>query len=162
MQIREAELKDVPAIVEIWKEFLKDHDSIILENNEKLKPHIIRRNNAPELYKDFITKHINSEEGAIFLAEKENIILGYTLVYIKENIPVFEIEKTGYFSDLYVKKEYRRQGISTKLKEKALEWFKKKGMEYASIALYPDNPLAHSIYKKWGFFDYHVEMRKRI
>jgi len=53
-----------------------------------------------------------------------------------------------------------------KLKKKytvnAIKWFKKKGMKFVSLGMYPDNKDAHSIYEKWGFFDYHLDMRKEI
>ena len=84
------------------------------------------------------------------------------MVFIKDNIPIFELKELGYFSDLYVKKQFRKLGISSKLRDEAIKWFKKKKMKYISIALYPDNKFAHSVYKKWGFMDYHIEMRREI
>jgi hypothetical protein len=31
-----------------------------------------------------------------------------------------------------------------------------------SLPVYNDKPDAHAIYKKWGFFDYYIEMRKEL
>lgn len=162
IRIRKATLKDVSLIVDLWKEFMKVHDKIVLQKNKKLVPYNKRLNNAHLIYKKFVAENLTSGKGAVFIAEVDKEVAGYSLIFIKDNIPVFELKRYGYFSDLYVRKEFRRKGISSQLVKRGIKWFKKKGIKHVSIALYSDNEYAHSIYKKWGFFDYHVDMRKKI
>jgi len=75
---------------------------------------------------------------------------GYMMIFIKKNIPLFKLIRFGYISDLYLKKEARGMGLSSQLKDIAIKWFRKKGIRYISIAVYPGNNVAHSIYKRWG------------
>ncbi len=65
-------------------------------------------------------------------------------------------------SDLYVKKGFRGMGIASAFKKEAFRWFRKKGVKYASIMFFVGNERAHKIYNKWGFFDFHMEMRAPI
>ncbi|MEW6295223.1 MAG: GNAT family N-acetyltransferase [Candidatus Diapherotrites archaeon] len=161
IKIRRANLDDAKKIVGLWKEFM-EYLNDLLKRNPKLKPWIELKKNSHSIFRKFLKKNLKSKNSAVFLAEMDGMPAGYTLIFIKENIPIYKLEKFGYISDLFVKKEFRGKNISSKLKEKAIEWFKKKGLKHASIALWSDNTKAHSIYKKWGFFDQHIEMRKKL
>jgi len=160
--IRKANLNDVKVIVNLWQEFMKNHDKIVTKENSKLKTYVARKETAAENYREFVSGHISSENGAVFLAEVGGVAAGFTLAYIKDEIPVFKIEKIGYVSDLFVKEEFRGIKVSSKLMKSLIKWFKEKGMKHISLGIYSDNKLAHSIYEKWGFFDYRMEMRKEI
>jgi len=93
-------------------------------------------------------------DGVVFIAEVDGKTAGFSLVFVKDEIPIFEIEKYGYISDLYVKEEFRGKGVSSNLKEAAVEWCKNKGLKHVSIAVYSDNKFAHDLYNQRGFFDY--------
>ena len=161
MNIREASIKDISLIVDLWKEFMTYHDDIVREN-PKLKEQLLMRKEAAENFWGFIEKNIKSDNSVVHIAEVDGEPAGYSLIYIKENIPVYKLESTGYLSDLFVRKKFRSLGISSALKDNAIKWFKNKGIKYLSIQVYSYNDKARSIYKKWGFYDFHVEMRREI
>ncbi len=160
MEIKEADSKDAPKIVDLWLEFMKEHDDIVLNKNPKLKKFTIKDKEMKRVYKKFLGANIRSKSGTAFIAKENNAIAGYTLVLLKDEIPIFKNKKIGYISDLYVKKGFRKQGISSKLKDKAVQWLTKKDVKFISLSVYSANNAAHSIYKKWGFIDYKIEMRK--
>jgi GNAT superfamily N-acetyltransferase len=162
MIIRKAKLSDAPAILELWKEFIKYHSEVLIKKEKRLIPHLKNKKDAPELFLKYVKKCIRSKNYLINVAEDGNKLIGYSLLQIRNTIPIFKIEKTGHFCDLFVKKEYRGKKISSKFKEEAIKWFEKKGVKYLSIQVYPGNEHAHNIYKNWGFFDYHIEMRRKI
>ena len=162
MKIRKAKLKDVTKIVNLWKEFMKNHDELVIKVDKKQKPYTEKKTDASSKFKKFIEKNIRSRNGIIYISEVDRRLVGYLLAYIKENIPIFKIDKLGYISDLFVKKEFRGLGVSSKLKEEVFKWFKKKKVKYASISADSRNKYAHSIYKKWSFVDYHIEMRRKL
>jgi len=162
MIIKEATLDDIPRIVDLWIEFMKEHDNLIINENPKLKEFEVKDKNMGESYKEFLKSHIESPDGIVFIVQENEEIVGYALLFIKDEIPIYQNKKIGYASDLYVKKNFRNKGISSKLRDKALEWFKEKGMKFVAAPLHSDNKFAHSVYKKWGFFDYKIEMRKKI
>jgi len=160
--IRKAKLKDVSVIVKLWKDFMKYHDDIIIKENPEIKPHLIKKKNAVNVFKKFIQKNIRSKNAVVFIAEVNGKHAGYSLNFIKDNNPIFKLEKIGHVSDLFVKKEFRGMKISSKFKNEAKKWFKKKGIKHMEIVVYKDNKYAHSIYERWGFFDHKIEMRKNI
>jgi GNAT superfamily N-acetyltransferase len=162
MIIRKAKLKDAPAVLELWKEFMGYQAEMLAEKDYRMKPHLEKKKNAPEIFFKYLNKCLKSKDYLVNVAEDKGKLVGYNLLGIKNNVPIFRIEKTGHFHDLFVKKEYRGKKISSMLKEEAVKWFKKKGVKYLSIDVYSGNEHAHNIYKKWGFFDYHIGMRKRI
>lgn len=162
MIIKKANSEDIPKIVDLWLEFMKEHDKIIINENSLLKEYEIKDENMGDSYSEFLKTHIESEEGVVFTAEENGEIIGYALIFIKDEIPIYKNKKIGIISDLYVKKDFRNHGISSKLKDKSIGWFKEKGIKFISAPLYPDNKFTHSLTKKWGFIDYKVEMRKKI
>ncbi|PIN86538.1 hypothetical protein COV19_04585 [Candidatus Woesearchaeota archaeon CG10_big_fil_rev_8_21_14_0_10_44_13] len=162
MKIRKAVLKDVQAIIGLSDDFMNDHSEIVFRKNKKLKPHLAIRKNANALFSKYIRKNIKSKDGDVFVVEDKGKLVGYLFILIKKNNPIFKLRRLGYISDLYLKKPYRNRKISSRLKDIAISWFRKKGIRYASICVYPQNAHAHKIYGRWGFFDYHVEMRRKI
>lgn len=161
MIIRKAKTKDISVIVELWKGFMKDFNDKFSEN-KTIKDYITLKKNAGKDFRKFAEEKIKSKDGKIFIVEEGNEPIGYMLIYIKKTIPIYKLKKIGYISDLFIKKEFRRRGISSKLKKKAISWFKKKGMKHMSIQVYADNKIPYDIYKKWGFSDFHIELRKKI
>jgi GNAT superfamily N-acetyltransferase len=162
MRLRKAMTEDIGIIVAMWKEFLEEHDDIVAKRNPHLKNMNLRHEKADSMYEDFLRSNIESGDGVIFVAMEDDKIVGYSFGLIKDEIPIFKLKKYGYISDLYVKKEFRGNGISSSLKDEMISWFKSKDVEYASIGFYSDNGKAHEIYKNWGFFDYKIEARKQI
>lgn len=43
IEVRKAKLKDIPEVIKLWKEFMTDHDKIVLARNKKLKPYLEKR-----------------------------------------------------------------------------------------------------------------------
>lgn len=162
MLIRESTQRDIPKIVDLWVKFMEEHDTLIIGENPALKDFELKDAKMAESYGKFLAQNIGSKNGAVFLAEESGNIAGYTLVYVKDEIPIYQNKKLGYISDLYVREKFRHKAISSALKNKALEWFRERGIIFVSIAVSPDNKLAHSIYRKWGFMDYKTDMRKKI
>ena len=162
IQIRKATLKDVHALNALWKELMTYHDEVLLPQNPQLRPHLQKKKNAAAVFEGFLKKNIRSKNGCVFIAEDDKVAVGYCLLCIKKNIPIFALEKIGYLSDLFVKKKHRGQRISSLLKDAGMAWFREKGITFISIAVSAENTHAHSVYEKWGFFDYQTEMRRRI
>ena len=98
----------------------------------------------------------------MLIAEIKNKPVGYSINYIKNNVRVYKLAKLGHMSDLYIKKGYRGKGIAKQFRDLAWSWFKKKGMKYIAIGAHAENKVAQKIYHKWGFFDYHIEMRRKL
>jgi GNAT superfamily N-acetyltransferase len=162
IHIRKANVKDADMLMEMWKEFTQVHDEIVIRKNSRIKPHIDLDKNAYNTFKRFIKKQIISKYALVSIAEVDGKPAGYTLSFIKKNIPVYAVERLGYIVDMYVKKEYCGLGISSKLKDEVIEWCKKEGVKYIALTVFYDNEHARKVYEKWGFFNHSIEMRKEI
>lgn len=129
MDIRLAKKEDLRLFVPIKEEFYEDYG--ICKKTE-----------------EFINKEFDEylKKGTIVLAVESDIIIGYLAGEIDKSL----YENVGYISEVFVKKEYRGKKISTKLKDKFLEFLKKRGINICRIDVNPDNPAQES-YKKWGF-----------
>ena len=71
MKIIEATEKNIPEIVELWKE-LADHHS-------NIDSFFTRRKDGHVNFKSFITELIKSEEAKIFIAIEDQKIIGYII-----------------------------------------------------------------------------------
>jgi len=129
MEIRLATSEDLKLFMQIKKEFIKEYckseysESFILEE-----------------FEDYLNK------GAIDLAIIDKKIIGYLCGIIEGDM----YEQFGHIGEVFVSKEFRRKGISTKLKDKFVEFLKLKNINLCRIDVNPDNP-AQEVYKKWGF-----------
>ncbi len=157
-----ARIRDVDAIVKMAVKFESDHRAIVTRENPKIRPVLMRKKNWAGIFRKYVVKCIRSRNSDLFIAWDGKMPVGYSLLQIKKNIPVFEIEKLGHFGDLYVKKEYRGMGIGSKLKEIGMKWFRQKGMKHVSIGVRWGNKRARAIYEGWGFLPSHLEMVKKI
>jgi GNAT superfamily N-acetyltransferase len=162
INIRNANTADIDLLLKMWIEFTKLHDRIVIKKNPLIKPHVALKKNANDIFRIFIKKQILSKNALVTIAEVDGKPAGYVLCNIKENVPVYTIDKLGYIVDMYVAEKYQGLGISSRLKEKAIEWFKHKRIKHVSLVVFYDNDHAHQVYEKWGFFNYSVEMRKDI
>ena len=160
--VRKAKINDVPLILKLFSDFMKEHEKIVTQKDPALKPHIQRKNNAANIFRKFIERNIRSNKAVVDIAEVNEEIAGYSLSFIKNIPPVYNLDRIGHISDLYVKKKFRGKGISTMLKDESFRFFKRKGLKYVSIMVQRQNNDAHSIYKKWGFFDFHIDMRRKL
>ena len=162
MIIRKARLKDVETLISAWKEFVSEHDSIVIgKSPEKEKRRRLIKGFVEKKKRDF-QKRIRSKNSIVFLAVKNNEIIGFSINTIKKYDELFKLKQYGYMDDLYVKPEFRGKKVSSQLKEEAIKWFKEKGMKHASLGFNSENSKAHKIYKKWGFCDEYTEMMKDI
>jgi GNAT superfamily N-acetyltransferase len=162
MSVRIANLRDIPILIELWKELVRDHDEIALRENPVHKPFLQMKENAAEMAKDHIAKHVQSEEALALLVEVEGKPVGFSLIMIQKTPPIFIIDRVGVISDLFIKRAYRGRGLSSLMKERFLKWLKEKGIQHVSIAFFYGNTHARKIYQKWGFREYHLGMRRAI
>ena len=129
MKLKLATKEDFERFLPIKEEFFEDYNI-----SKKSKEFIFKE------FKEYLLR------GTIVLAIENEEVIGYLAGEIEEN----PYEKDGYISEVFVKKEYRDKSISTKLKDRFLEFLKEKSVILCRIDVNPDNP-AQEVYRKWGF-----------
>ena len=111
--------------------------------------------------KDFVVNNyfkntIKNKNNILLCYEEDNIIKGY--IYLK---PVNNDNQNGYLIDgLYVDIAYRNNGIATKLIDNALTIIK--DVDFIDINVMSQNIDAINLYKKFGFNELKISLRKNI
>ena len=63
---------------------------------------------------------------------------------------LFKPQKIGYLHAMVTKKKYRGKGVSNKLYQELLKWFRKNKCAAVSLEVFAINP-AVKLYEKWGY-----------
>lgn len=159
IKIRKATLKDVPVLVELWKEFEDEHDKKVIKKNPVMKPLFKYKPDVMVICRKSLRKTI-SKIGFVFIAEENKKAVGFLEGTIKK--PELTSNRIGFISEIFVTRKYRGMGISSKLKDKAIYFFKKNGVKFGEIHVNVHNREAHNIYRKWGFFEDGIRLLKKL
>ncbi|MBT4192070.1 MAG: GNAT family N-acetyltransferase [Candidatus Diapherotrites archaeon] len=142
---REATVADLDQLKVLGKGLL---DLYSTEN----RPHYIFKEDSPEVMAKYFKMNIESEDGFVFVAEKESHIVAYINLNIQapEN-PLLVWKKEAYLRELFVSEDVRSLGIGKVLVEKAKEYSKAHGAEWINVLIDVQEPKAIDFYKKIGF-----------
>jgi ribosomal protein S18 acetylase RimI-like enzyme len=146
IKYRQAIEKDIPKIVELWKEFIDFHkirDSFFSRSKE-----------GPGNFGKFIAENLRKDSAVVFVAEKNGDVIAHILATIQDYPPAFEIKRYGVVNDLAVTTEYRRFGIGQHLFHMAKDWFSKKGISRIEIEVAVSNEVSTSFWEKRKFKPY--------
>jgi len=160
--VRKAALADVPDLVQMWTEFSREHERMVVKKTRPFREFYVRRGDIAERVERYFRKNTRSRNWGFFVAENGGRSVGYMSVTIKKNPPVYEIDRIGYIDDIYIRKQYRGAGLSSRFKDIAIEWFRSEGLKHVSLNVAPENSHARHIYRGWGFLDFQTEMRMKI
>ena len=103
------------------------------------------------------TNLIKDTNNILLVYEEDNIIKGY--IYARAT---YENNKVYLLDGLYVEEEARGKGIGTKLIKEALRILKENNITNIDINVLKANEGAYNLYKKLGFIETKVTLRKEI
>jgi ribosomal protein S18 acetylase RimI-like enzyme len=113
-----------------------------------------------------VLKKIKENNGKIFFAEMDGVVIGYISGFSKkqskENLLEVIPTKLGVIDDLYIGGEHRGKHVGTTLMQKMEEYFKSVDCDSIWIEVFVPNKIAHDYYKKLGFMDREVGMLKKL
>jgi len=141
--VRPVSRQDTDALLELWKDFMKDPSSLD-------RPIPTHEENAKR-WREFIDKLIDEDPRQIQVAEQDGILVGYLVCQRTVTTPLDIGYKWSYISDIYVKPTHRRQGIGRRLLRTALEYLKSVGRESIRLSVWYRNERAIKLYKELGF-----------
>ncbi len=144
--IRKPNLKDLPALIVLWHgqyDYHHDIDSTYYVPNSK---------ELDQKFRKYLKKAILKNGPYILLAEVDNEPVGF-VTYEKSHVDYFDtkIVEYGDIIELYVRPEYRKQGIGKQLMEEVERFFRDKGIEYLSLGCSTFNKDALDFYENFGF-----------
>lgn len=147
VRIRQANEEDLQCIVELSKKLGKDESNM----DSMISP-------SPSEFQNpkWILKNIKGENAAVFVAEINGKIVGYSLGWCSQ--PWAYKGRRGYICDCFIEKSYRRKGIGKSLIKMMIEWFAKKGVKCVEADVYSKNVPSLKLFKTLGF----KEISKRL
>ena len=152
-QIRPAQLADTEVIGNVYAE--------LFAHMHTLQPDYYLQAQQDE---GFIKAMIESDQAALFVAEKDSRVLGFIIVQQQKTPPYNCItpHDVAYVIDLVVTETARRMGIGKQLMQAAQEWAQVRGLDYIELGVLSNNTGAIGLYEQLGFEHSTALMRKGL
>lgn len=109
---------------------------------------------------NYYTEIYNKENNILICSVCDDEIVGFVYGYLKEQAGEFLYENVGLIDALYVRDNYRKQGIATNLINEFYKWCDLKNIKYIEIGSFVENKDAYNLYKKLGFEVVSYRMKK--
>ncbi len=152
-------------IVEATGEHLSELSGLeraYMEHHKDLDEYFACKTDIAELWTKYMEEILEDDDHVAYCAIIGDRIVGYVTAQMAKRPPIYETEKVGMIGDAYVLPEYRGQGLFTLLYEEAIEWIKKKGATDVEHPVAVKNEVALKVWRKKGFEDIMVFMRKKL
>ena len=119
--------------------------------------------NINEDYKveEFYENLISDDNKIIFIAKEDNIILGYVYGFIQNNGNLYN-NKIAKLDAVFVKEQYRGNGIARSLIKDFINWAEEKGVTYIELLVCKDNTNAINLYQNEGFCLDKILLRRKL
>jgi len=154
--IRLAQYDDTQRIGELWLEMVNYHrqfDDLIFNASE----------HGAEFYQQSIANRLSDPNTRILVAEEDGEVVGYVLGMIADIMAeAFMPIRSGFLADIYVRSDYRRQGIGKELVERLILWFQSKEITYYEWHVAEKNKDAVAFWRRMGGETTMLRMRAKI
>lgn len=156
MEIREADTGDVRKVVEkLWLPLAREMEEISDYN---------RLSDGDIVEKSVNYRRSKMREGkyAVFYGVHDGEMIGFVAVDIKKGNPIFERNRYGVITDLYVDKKHRRKGYAFELMEKAEEFLENNDIDVVQLEVNVRNQSAVGLYSDLGYEKERYKMVKDL
>ena len=126
-------------IVDLKIQMFRDagYESLLAENAEEIISADYQR-----MYEADLARHFIRTEG--------DEVIAMAGAFIKDDIPYryYKNPRYGFIGDVYVKPDFRNQGLATELSKSCIQWFKEKNITMIRLKA---SDAGKPIYEKLGF-----------
>ncbi len=140
--VRRMKANEIPRVAQLWREMMEYHIS--------LDPRFELAVGSNEAYEEYLRTTMAGYDSAVFVAELDGKVVGYTIAMILSNPAVFALERYGFISEMGVDKRFQRRGIGQQMGEQARRWLKRRGITVMQLNVSPRNEKGYSFWKKMG------------
>ncbi len=145
--IREATIKDMSAIIDLWEEMMNFH----IEKSDLY----LMRPNARNIYTNYLKNVLRNPDYIKLVFEDEEEVLAYLIATESSDPPVFE-GRVGIILELSVAPKNRNKGIGEKLLADIEEYFNDKGIKRIECMVSYFNEVSKGFWSKNGYEPYNV------
>ncbi len=133
------------------------------EFERMMDPHRMEGIKIAHEYLEHLLELCKADNGKIFVVEIGGQIVGMISVYIEEDNKHFrKIKRFAYISDLIVMKEYKDQGISKELLEKAEKYATSKHVTSIQASILKGHEEGLSGFLRNGYKEFEIRVRKQL
>ena len=147
MKIRKATKKDFAEFEKLKKESIIEYSKLIKEKINLTEGQIKKE------FGEFFT----SKKRILLIVERPEVV-GYLI----GTLIISSYQKVGYMDDIFITKQYRRNGVGSSLINFFMDLLDKKKIKKAKLGVNLKNNKARKLYKKLGFKITHYDMERRI
>ncbi len=151
--IRKAREDEILKISQLWEDFMA--------YNSQMNNSFSIQKDAKKIFLTEMNERFNDPDASLLLAEIDNELVGFCFCYVSTKPKYFKLERFGFIGDLYVKPEYRRQGIGEMLVNDAMKFFGKRRINQIELLVARENINTINFWEKLGFNHLLTWMYKR-
>lgn len=152
--VRKANNKDIERLIVLQKQMARYHHGLDSIWSSSV--------GGDDVLKKTITKLLRRGKDFLFLVlECDGRLVGYATAEIKNTSPVYAIKKLGHIGSVFVEKRYRKLGLATLAIEAFMSWFKENKITEVTLLVDVKNPLGVNAWKKLGFAEWRLVLRRK-
>jgi ribosomal protein S18 acetylase RimI-like enzyme len=152
--IRHATPADLPAMEDIWIEFIDFHAA--------RDPFFTRAAQGHERFRTFVAERLTKDDWRVLVAVVDDEVVGHIVGALQSHPPVFVQTTFGYVQDIAVRGSFRRHGIGRRLFERLEVWFKESGVTRIELDAAAANDTSQRFWRAMGCSDFMVRLTKPI
>ncbi|MCA1819597.1 MAG: N-acetyltransferase family protein [Thermoplasmatota archaeon] len=153
-RIRKLQEGDVDGICELWKLFAKLREGLTHSR--------ILNDDAADYFFGYATGLLQRKDTLTLVAEEGGRLVGYLIASKQRRPPIYNHTKVAYLSDAFVMEGHRGQGTLRGFMAELNKWCKSEGITAIDVQLFQNNKEAQDVYRKLGFHDYRVVLRREV
>ncbi len=140
--LRLATATDVPGIVGLWCELAQFHAI--------RHPYFAVVDNAAELYRNFVSRNIESDRALVCVAEQNGALIAFCNALTTPYPPVFTIREYASITDFAVTARCRRQGVGARLFDYVCAEFRRRGLTRIELHVATSNEVSTRFWAAMG------------
>ena len=151
IEVREARKDDLSGVVDLWEKLATYHS--------ELSDEFALAWDGKRRWSKYLHKKFSEISTKLIVAEEGDRIVGFLLAMLSPNYPIFKERKIGLISDVYVLEARRGKGITKKMLDVAIKWFKKNKVRSVHLTAAVANKEGQEVWRLLGFEPYMISER---
>lgn len=149
--IRDGTEEDLDDVVDLW--------GMLARHHEQISEEFTLAWDGQRKWSKYLRAKFDEISTKLIVAEENSKIVGFMLCLLSPNAPVFKERKVGVVSDVFVLEERRRKGVTKKMLDVAVKWFRKNKVRTVQLGVAHDNLEARAVWRTIGFTPYMIYKR---
>lgn len=138
-------------MVKLWEMLARHHEGV--------SEHFRVAWDSKRNWAKYLDQKFSEVSTKLIVAEEDGEIVGFMLCMLSPNAPIFKERKIGVISDAFVLEERRRKGVTRKMLDVGIRWFRKNKVRSVQLGVAHHNMEARAAWRNLGFEPYMIYKR---